>query len=117
MNNKNLLQFNKWHFVELLFGLIARFDTYLDMCFFNLLHACSEYTLSLPVIFLIAINITYPFYTLIQLAHTKKTFSHTLTKIERNCRLAFIRENMLLATVLDSFCIDNNVDFCKRPTH
>ena len=117
MNNKRILKFNKWHFVELLFGSIARFDTYLDMCFFNLLHACDEYKLSLPVIFLIVVNFTYPLYTLIKLMHTNQSYNHTLPRIERNCRLAFIRENMLLATVLDSFCIDNNVEVCYRPTH
>ena len=35
--------------------------------------------------------------------------------MERNCQLAFIRENMLLATVLDSFCIDNTVAIFKKP--
>lgn len=35
--------------------------------------------------------------------------------MERNCQLAFIRENMLLATVLDSFCIDNTVNIGKKP--
>ena len=35
--------------------------------------------------------------------------------MERNNQLAFIRENMLLATVLDSFCIDNTVTMCKKP--
>ena len=44
--------------------------------------------------------------------HTNQSYNHTLPRIERNCRLAFIRENMLLATVLDSFCIDNNVEVC-----
>ena len=41
-------------------------------------------------------------------------FNHTLPKIERACDLSFIRENMLLATVLDSFCINNNVEVCKK---
>ena len=35
--------------------------------------------------------------------------------MERNNQLAFIRENMLLATVLDSFCIDNTVTIFKKP--
>ena len=34
--------------------------------------------------------------------------------MERNCQLAFIRENMLLATVLDSFCLDNTVKFLGK---
>jgi len=32
--------------------------------------------------------------------------------MERNCHLSFIRENMLLATVLDRFCIDNTTRMC-----
>ena len=35
--------------------------------------------------------------------------------MESNCFLSFIRENMLLATVLDSFCIDNMVMICGKP--
>ena len=35
--------------------------------------------------------------------------------MERDNQLAFIRENMLLATVLDSFCIDNTVTMFKKP--
>ena len=37
LKNPNLLKFNKWHLVELLMGQIARFDTYLDVCFLSLL--------------------------------------------------------------------------------
>lgn len=37
IKNKNILKLNKWHIVELLMGQIARFDTYLDVCFFTLL--------------------------------------------------------------------------------
>ena len=44
-----------------------------------------------------------------------QSFKHTLPKIERNCNLSFIRENMLIATVLDSFCISNSQDFMKKP--
>ena len=47
--------------------------------------------------------------------HTiKVSFNHTLPKIEKNCDHCFIREQMLIATVLDSFCIDNNVSICKK---
>lgn len=35
--------------------------------------------------------------------------------MERNCFLSFIRENMLLGTVLDSFCIDNSVVILQKP--
>ena len=37
VNDDRVLKFNKWHWVELLMGQIARFDTYLDVCFMNLL--------------------------------------------------------------------------------
>ena len=30
------------------------------------------------------------------------------------CNVSFIRENMLVATVLDSFCIDNHVTICGK---
>lgn len=35
-----MLEFNKWHFVELIFGNVARFDTYLDVCFLSLIVSC-----------------------------------------------------------------------------
>lgn len=35
--------------------------------------------------------------------------------METTCFAAFIRENMLLATVLDSFCINNSFYFLGRP--
>ena len=38
IKNKNILKLNKWHIVELLMGQIARFDTYLDVCFWILLY-------------------------------------------------------------------------------
>lgn len=37
--------------------------------------------------------------------------------MERNCQVCFLRENMLLATVLDSFCIDNNETINNKPVH
>jgi hypothetical protein len=33
VHNKEILEFNVWHGVELIFGQIARFDTYLCLCF------------------------------------------------------------------------------------
>ena len=38
IKNKNILKLNKWHIVELIMGQIARFDTYLDVCFWILLY-------------------------------------------------------------------------------
>ena len=37
INNHKVLEFNKWHVVELIMGQIARFDTYLDVCFLCML--------------------------------------------------------------------------------
>lgn len=114
INNPNILKFNKWHFVELIMGLVARFDTYLDVCFFVLLLECDQWNLYYPVGALIFLYVTYPFYSLWRLSGLTKSFKHTLPKIERNCDLSFIRENMLLATVLDSFCVDNSTEICKK---
>ncbi len=51
--------------------------------------------------------VSFPLYTLSRLAFAPDEFKHTLPGIERNCMIAFIRENMLSATILDSFSIDN----------
>ena len=59
--------------------------------------------------------VSYPMYQIISLTKVNKTLQHTQPFMERNCQLAFIRENMLLATVLDSFCIDNTVTIAKKP--
>ena len=115
IKNKNILKLNKWHIVELFMGQIARFDTYLDVCFWNLLYQCSEWSLAGPIGALIILYILYPLYKLVRLLKVSQSFKHTLPKIERNCNLSFIRENMMLATVLDSFCIDNNAEICKKP--
>lgn len=115
IHNKNILKFNKWHLVELIMGQIARFDTYLDVCFLSLLYQCQEWYLVIPIGSLIILYILYPLYKLIRLISITKSFNHTLPKIERNCDISFIRENMLLATVLDSFCIENNIEVCKKP--
>lgn len=37
IDNPNVFQLNKWHIVELFFGQIARFDTFMDICFFVLM--------------------------------------------------------------------------------
>ena len=77
------------------------------MCFFVLLYQCSEWYLVIPIGSLILINISYPIFQLIKLSTLKQSFDHAMPKIERNCDICFVRENMLIATVLDSFCIDN----------
>lgn len=100
-------------------GNIARFDTYLDLCFLSMIVACQEWPLFTAVATFVIIYLIFPFYSLWELSgiKTHKTeFTHALPTIERCCKLAFIRENMLLATVLDSFCISNNIEICKRKT-
>lgn len=93
-------------------GNVARFDTYLDICFLSMIGACEEWKLFTAVCVFFVIYLIYPFYTLFKLSGMKNQpiFVHSLPTIERCGKLAFIRENMLIATVLDSFCISNNVD-------
>jgi len=67
VNDERVLKFNKWHWVELLMGQIARLDTYLDVCFLNLLLQCSVWKLVIPVGTLILIYITYPLSSIIRL--------------------------------------------------
>jgi len=58
--------------------------------------------------------LTYPIYKIFRLLKLEDNLLHTLPKIERNCKLSFIRENMMLAVVLDSFCITNYEYVCKK---
>ena len=67
LDNKNLLKFNKWHFVELLMGQVAHFDTYLDVCFLSLLLQCREWNLVIPVWIFVFVFLTYPFYKMFRL--------------------------------------------------
>jgi hypothetical protein len=93
-------------------GQIARFDTYLDMCFISMIASCEEWQLFSAVLFFVVVYLTFPVYTLFKQSglHFKETeINHVLATIERSSKLAFIRESMLLATVLDSFCISNDV--------
>ena len=71
---------------------------------------CGEWELALPIAIFILLYVSYPLYTLSRIAFEGKRDekNHTLPGIERNCMIAFIRENMLAATVLDSFSIDNH---------
>jgi len=96
-------------------GQVARFDTYLDVCFLSLLWQCQVWNLVIPVGVFIIIYITYPLYSMLVLKrwHKDTRFKHIQPNIERCCKLAFIRENMLIATVLDSFCIKNNNEVCS----
>lgn len=71
VQNKNILKFNKWHVVELFMGQIARFDTYLDVCFLSLLWRCEVWNLVIPVGLLILLYIMFPLYNLFRLARIK----------------------------------------------
>jgi hypothetical protein len=50
VNNANILQFNKWHLVELVMGQIARLDFYTDICFLVLLGKCDSWEFFIPVL-------------------------------------------------------------------
>lgn len=73
LNNKNLLKFNKWHFVELFMGIIARTDTFLDICFVQLLANCwSVYVPWLiPSLSFAVLNLIFPFVMLLRLLFKK----------------------------------------------
>jgi len=107
VNNESILKLNKWHWVELLMGQIARLDLYTDICFLVLLVECHEDRIAIPVASFLGVMLIYPFYMIFKLMRVNRDLNHTLPKIERNCKLGFIRENLLLAVVLDSFCITN----------
>ena len=61
------------------------------------------------------LNLIFPIFMLIRLLKIDTHLKNTQPYMESNCFLSFIRENMLLATVLDSFCIDNMVMICGKP--
>ena len=71
VNNERVIKLNKWHFVELLMGQIARFDTYLHVSFFSLLYSCNDNKFAIPVFVLIMIYIIYPIFSLCKLARLK----------------------------------------------
>lgn len=96
-------------------GHIARFDTYLDVCFLALLVQCKEWNIAIPVATFIILMLIYPLTQLISLARVRKDLEHTLPYLERDTKICFIRENMLLATILDSFCVNNYVQIAKKP--
>ena len=93
--------------MELVMGQVARFDTYLDTCFLSLVLQCEKWNLVVPITFFIVLMQLYPIGAVFSLCKVNHSLAHTQPYMERNCQLSFIRENMLLATVLDRFCIDN----------
>ena len=75
---------------------------------------CDEWPLYYPVGFFLLIMQIYPITELFLLLKKNMDLSHTLPEIERCCKLSFIRENMFLAVVLDSFCINNYLTVCGK---
>jgi len=94
-------------------GQVARFDTFLNVCFVSLLIQC-DYLLFVPVMILCGLYLTLPIYWLVRfmLERGESSFKHTLPNIEKCCSLSFLRENMLLASVMDTFCLNNTFRIC-----
>ena len=101
--------------MELFMGQIARLDTFLDTCFLVLLIQCDITSLIWPVAFFCFFFLTYPLFQIFSLCKVRDDLDHTQPYMERNNQLAFIRENMLLATVFDKFCLNNTVKFFGQP--
>ena len=113
---KKLLDFNRWHVVELFMGQIARLDTFLDFLFIVIIMDCPELKWWLLISgFYMASNLVFPIFMLIKMSRMKKVnkLNHTMPYMEANNFLSFLRENMLLATVIDSFCINNQITIFK----
>ena len=98
-------------------GQIARLDTFTDFMFIVILSDCQEelkFWFKATTFFMV-INFIYPTYMLLKkLKMPSKQLQHTMPYMEANNFLSFVRENMLLATVVDSFCLNNTVDFFKH---
>ena len=117
VGKSDILQFNKWHFVELIMGCIARTDTFLDIAFIVIITNCWDTYLPwiIPTLTFACLNLIFPIVMLLKLIKTD--FGNKLFQpyLESTCFAAFIRENMLLATVLDSFCINNSFYLLGKP--
>ena len=85
INDKHVLSFNRWHIVELFMGQIARFDTFLDTCFFVLLVQCGLDYFYIPVGIFIVLMHAYPFFQLFNLLWVNDDLQHTQKYMERNC--------------------------------
>ena len=113
---KKLLDFNRWHVVELFMGQIARLDTFMDFLFIVIIISCPELKVWLYISsFYMVSNLIFPIFMLFKMARMRKNkLEHTMPYMEDNNFLSFLRENMLLATVIDSFCINNTKSFFKK---
>lgn len=99
--------------VEAFMGQVARVDFYTDIWFIVLSAKCHLDGMTIATCISISLMLTYPIYKIFRLLKLNRNLKHTLPKIERNWKLSFIRENMMLAVVLDSFCITNYEYLCK----
>lgn len=97
-------------------GSVARTDTFLDICFVHIIANCWETYIHwlIPAGSFAVINLLFPFYMLMKLFFND--FGNALIQpyLESTCFAAFIRENMLVATVLDSLCINNSFYFLGK---
>ena len=98
-------------------GAIARTDTFLDICFIHILMNCWDTYLPwiIPSLSFASINLMFPLYMLLKLMRNDLGNALFQPNLESTCFASFIRENMLLATVLDSFCINNSFYMWGRP--
>ena len=91
-------------------GQIARLDTFLDFIFIVIIIDCPELVWWLVVAgFYMACKLLWDILVLIKNLKMKTDFGHTMPYMESVNYLSFLRENMLLGTVLDSFCINNTL--------
>ena len=86
----------------------------MDFLFIVIIKDCSNlrYWLYVSSFYMVA-NLIFPIFMLLKMVRLSKKFQHTMPYMESNNFLTFLRENMLLATVIDSFCINNTVEFSK----
>ena len=98
-------------------GAIARTDTFIDILFVLLISNCWDIYVPwiIPSMSFAIINFLFPLIMLLKLMRTD--FGNKLFQpyLESTCFASFIRETMLLATVLDSFCINNSFYLAGRP--
>ena len=95
-------------------GQIARADTFMDFLFIVIIKDCSSLKVWLYISsFFMISNLIFPIFMLLKMLRLKKQFQHTMPYMESNNFLLFLRENMLLATVIDSFCINNTIELGK----
>ena len=68
----------------------------------------------IPDVISLVLVMIYPLFMIFKLMKVNGSLKHTLPKIERNCKLSFIREQMLIASVLDSVSLTNYETVCGR---